>query len=160
MHRLLRVGAVVFVLALLPEGGGVASADPAPIADVTQLADTDEGWHLTAALTRMTLNSVPNMAATAFTREGFVTARAEADIDGNGKSPVNTGTLILGALLGCQIDLSRGMSLGLDADFGIGLCFLPISPFAYADLGDHRPRRRRQSRRLRRSGLHAAIRIR
>ena len=30
----------------------------------------------------MTINSVPNMAATAFTREGFVTGKAAATIDG------------------------------------------------------------------------------
>jgi MspA len=32
----------------------------------------------------MTINSVANMAATAFTREGFVTGKAAAAIDGNG----------------------------------------------------------------------------
>jgi len=49
----------------------VAAADPLPVADVTQSADTDDGWHLSAALTRMTINSVPNMAATAFTQGRF-----------------------------------------------------------------------------------------
>lgn len=132
MHRFVRVG--VFVLALLPMGGGVAWADPVPIADVTQSADTDDGWHVSASLTRMTLNSVPNMAATAFTREGFITGKATANIDGNGKSPVNSGTLVLGAQLGCQIDLSQGMSLGVDADIGIGANDPPFSVFPYADI--------------------------
>ena len=27
---------------------GTAAADPAPVADVTQSADTDDGWHLSA----------------------------------------------------------------------------------------------------------------
>ena len=40
----------------------------------------------------MTINSVPNMAATAFTWEGFVTGKAAATIDGNGVVPVNSGT--------------------------------------------------------------------
>jgi len=40
----------------------------------------------------MTINSVPNMAATAFTREGFVTGKAAATIDGNGSVPVDSGT--------------------------------------------------------------------
>ena len=62
----------------------MAAADPLPVADVTQSAETDDGWHLSVALTRMTINSVPNMAATAFTREGFVTGKAAAAIDGNG----------------------------------------------------------------------------
>ena len=136
MHKLVRVG--VFVMALLPLGSGVAAADPVPIADVTQAADTDDGWHLSASLTNMTLNSVPNMAATAFTREGFITGKATAHIDGNGKAPVNSGTLVLGAQLGCQIDLSQGMNLGLDADAGIGLGFgfnpTSLSPNPYADI--------------------------
>ncbi len=136
MHRFVRVA--VLVLALLPAGSSVAVADPVPIADVTQSADTDDGWHLSASLTRMTLNSVPNMAATAFTREGFITGKASASIDGNGKAPVNSGSLILGAQLGCQIDLSQGMSLGLDADVGIGFGFglnpTVFSPSPYADI--------------------------
>jgi hypothetical protein len=51
-----------------------ATADPVPIADVTRTADTDDGWHLSAELTDMTINSVPNMAATTFTKEAFLTA--------------------------------------------------------------------------------------
>ncbi|MET0699046.1 MAG: MspA family porin [Mycobacterium sp.] len=86
-----------------------------------QSADTDDGWHLSAALTNMTINSVPNMAATAFTREGFVTGKAVATIDGNGAIPVNSGVLVLGLQLGCQIDLSEGGSVSGGADAGIGL---------------------------------------
>ncbi|WP_078281945.1 MspA family porin [Mycobacteroides franklinii] len=100
-------------------GAGVAAADPLPIADVTQSAVTDDGWHLSDSLSRMTINSVPNMAATAFTREGFVTGKAAASIDGNGAVPVNSGTLVMGLQLGCQIDLSEGGSVDVGADAGI-----------------------------------------
>jgi hypothetical protein len=113
----LRAGAGA--LALLCLTGGVATADPLPVAHVTQSADTDDGWRLSAALSRMTINSVPNMAATAFTREGFVTGKAAATIDGNGTIPVNSGTLVLGLQLGCQVDLSEGGSLDVGADAGI-----------------------------------------
>jgi hypothetical protein len=119
--RLLRVGAVA--VALLSLADGVASAEPLPVADVTQSADTDDGWHLSAALTRMTINSVPNMAATAFTREGFVTGKAATTIDGDGGVAVNSGTLVMGLQLGCQVDLSEGGSLGVDADAGINPSF-------------------------------------
>ncbi|MCV7136077.1 MspA family porin [Mycobacterium hodleri] len=118
---------------------GVAAAEPVPVADVVQAADTDDGWHLSAALTRMTINSVPNMAATAFTREGFVTGKAAASIDGNGAVAVNSGTLVFGLQLGCQIDLSEGGSVGGDADVGInpnssgGDVLNDVGPFA--DLG-------------------------
>jgi hypothetical protein len=115
--RLLQAGAAAATLVLLD--GGVAAADPLPVADVSQSADTDDGWHLSASLTRMTINSVPNMAATAFTREGFVTGKAAATIDGNGDVAVNSGTLVLGLQLGCQIDLSEGASVGGDADIGV-----------------------------------------
>jgi hypothetical protein len=115
--RLLRAGAVA--TPLLCVAGGVAAADPLPVADVTQSADTDDGWHLSAALTRMTINSVPNMAATAFTREGFVTGKAAATIDGNGAVAVNSGTLVFGLQLGCQVDLSEGGSVDVGGDAGI-----------------------------------------
>jgi hypothetical protein len=128
----------VIVLALLPLAGGVAAAEPAPLADVTQSADTDDGWHLSASLTNMTINSVPNMAATAFTREGFVTGKAMATIDGSGKAAVNSGTLVLGVQLGCQVDLSQGANLSLGADlgaaFGFGSAPNLISPSPFFDI--------------------------
>jgi hypothetical protein len=141
-HR--RVGnlykAGALVLALLPIAVGSAAADPLPVADVTQSADTDDGWHLSTSLTNMTINSVPNMAATAFTREGFVSGKAVANIDGSGGSAVNSGQLVFGVQLGCQIDLSEGGSVGGDADIGISPGFNSganvlndVGP--YADLG-------------------------
>jgi hypothetical protein len=111
---------VVIVVTPLFVGCGVAAADPVPIADVTRAADTDDGWHLSAELTDMTINSVPNMAATTFTKEAFITGKAVAKIDGNGTSPVNSGNLLLGVQLGCQLDLSQGGNLGLNGDIGIG----------------------------------------
>ncbi|GAB5903437.1 hypothetical protein BKG83_14940 [Mycobacteroides chelonae] len=117
MRKLTSVATLV--ISLLCSGTGVAAADPLPVADVSQSADTDDGWHLSAALSRMTINSVPNMAATAFTREGFVTGKALASIDGNGAVPVNSGTLVMGLQLGCQIDLSEGGSVDVGADAGV-----------------------------------------
>ena len=100
---------------------GVAAADPVPVDDAMQAADTDDGWHLSTTLTNMTINSVPNMAATALTKEAFVTGKAVAKIDGDGKNPVNSGTLLLGVQLGCQLDLSQGGNIGIGGDMGVGL---------------------------------------
>jgi hypothetical protein len=119
---------------------GVAHADPVPIADVSQSADTDDGWHVTAALSKMTVNSVPNMAATALTKEAFVTGEASAKIDGSGKSAVNSGELILGVQLGCQVDLSQGGNFSLGGDIGAGvnigngIGLGGLGPSAYADI--------------------------
>jgi hypothetical protein len=128
---------VVSALFMCP---GVASADPVPVADVTQAADTDDGWHLSSALTKMTVNAVPNMAATPLTKEAFVTGKAIAKIDGNGKIPVNSGNLILGVQLGCQLDLSQGGNVGLSGDIGVGFGIgsgtgiAALGPSAYADI--------------------------
>jgi hypothetical protein len=106
-------GLIGVVLTLPFVGSGIAVAEPLPLADVSRSAHTDDGWHLSASLTNMTINSVPNMAATAFTREGFVTGKGTVTIDGDGVVPVNSGTLVLGVQLGCQIDLSEGLDLGV-----------------------------------------------
>ena len=120
MRTLLRAG--VICVSLLVMANGVAAA--VPVADVSQSVVTRDGWQLTVSLKNMTINNVPNFAATAFTREAFVSAEADASIDGNGSSPVNTGTLIIGVQVGCQIDLSWGGVLG------IGQSAVPFAPIA------------------------------
>jgi hypothetical protein len=102
--------------------GGVAAAEPLALADVSRSAVTRDGWQLTASLKNMTINSVPNFAATAFTREAFVSGEADASVDGNGSVPVNGGSLIIGVQVGCQIDLSNGVN------FGIGQNAVPFAP--------------------------------
>jgi hypothetical protein len=99
------------VVALVSVGGGVAAADPVDVAEVNRSVDTVDGYHLSASLTKMTINSVPNMAATAFTREGFITATVTATVDDNGNAPVNTVKLKLFAQVGCQIELTQGATL-------------------------------------------------
>jgi hypothetical protein len=136
VRTLFRLGVIVVALicTAISVGAHVAAADPVPVADVTQSADTDTGWHLTATLTNQTINSVPNMAATGFTREGFLSGKAIAKIDGDGKVPVMSGNVILAAQLGCQIDLSQGVNLSVGGDIGISVGFNPFTPAPYADI--------------------------
>jgi MspA len=100
------------VVALMTVGDGVAAADPMKIPDVNQYVDTMDGWRLNASLTDVTINPVPNMAATAFSREGFVSGRATEVIEGTSSVPVKEGTLILWVQFGCQIDLRAGGYFG------------------------------------------------
>jgi hypothetical protein len=111
---------VVIVIVPMLVCCGVAAADPVPVDDATHSADTDDGWTLSATLTGMTIDSVPNMAATPLTKEAFISGKAVAKIDGDGKVPVDSGNLLMGVQLGCQLDLSQGGNIGLSADFGIG----------------------------------------
>jgi hypothetical protein len=97
---------------------GVAAADPVPVDDVTRSADTDDGWTLSATLTSMTIDAVLNMASTPLTKEAFISGKAVAKIDGDGKVPVNSGNLLMGVQLGCQLDLSQGGNIGLSGNDG------------------------------------------
>jgi hypothetical protein len=54
-----------------------------PVADVTRTVDTLDGYHLSASLTDMTINSVPNVAATTFSREAYLSATATETIWGS-----------------------------------------------------------------------------
>lgn len=102
------------VLSFLP--AQTASADALP--DQSRTVTTEDGWELTVTKTAENLDRVPNLAATPFTREGFVSVRAVADITGAGSAAVNSGTLTLGYQIGCQIDVSNGISMGVSASIG------------------------------------------
>ncbi|QIS11866.1 MspA family porin [Nocardia arthritidis] len=92
-------------------GTGTAAAEP--LADKTRDITTDDGWQLRVTKSEENLDRYPNLAATMFTREGFVSLKAVADIDGEGTAPVNTGAITLGYQIGCQVDVTSGVTLGL-----------------------------------------------
>lgn len=97
-------------------GTGVAQAERVLLPDVAQFSDTVDGWRFTLTMTELRVDAVPNLATSQFTREGFVTAKATATIEGEGDLSVNSGYLVLGAQLGCQTDVSEGLELGFDPD--------------------------------------------
>ena len=94
MLKAFRTGVIVAVILCFTftVSGGVAAADPpdpggieqaAAAADspdpdhIEQTTDTADGnWRLHASLDHVRITSVPNMAATAFTREAFISATA------------------------------------------------------------------------------------
>ena len=103
----------------------MAAANPVPVANVNQFVDTADGFRFSSSLTNMTINSVPNMAATAFTREAFISATAVQNV-ADGKTSVNSFTVTSGRLdlavqMGCQIDLSTGVTLGFNTDQSLAL---------------------------------------
>ncbi len=98
---------------------GVADAERVSLPDVMQVSDTADGWRFTLTLTELRVDSVPNLATSPFTKEGFVTARVTATVDGVGDLSVNSGSLVLGVQLGCQVDVSEGLELGVDPEVDI-----------------------------------------
>ncbi|MGY1868192.1 MULTISPECIES: MspA family porin [Nocardia] len=95
-----------------------ATANADQSADKSRVVRSEDGWELRVSKTAEDLQRVPNLAATPFTREGFVTLSATADISGEGGEAVNSGTLQLGYQIGCQADVSSGVSLGVSAAIG------------------------------------------
>ncbi|WP_241896191.1 MspA family porin [Rhodococcus sp. 66b] len=95
-----------------------ASATPTALPDKFASTVTDDGWTLDLAATKLSANRVPNLATTAFTREGFVSAKVTGTITGPGDSAVKTGYIEQGLQIGCQIDVSSGLGLGLGFSLG------------------------------------------
>lgn len=88
-----------------------AHADSMQMAPQAYDKVTRDGWHLQIKIENESINSVPNLAAAANSREGFVTASGTATVTG-GSSPITDSIFILGYQLGCQSDVSTGLQLG------------------------------------------------
>lgn len=92
---------------------GVAPAQAEPVTMRPQVYDkvTRDGWNLSLRIDNEVVNSVPNLANSTNSREGFVTASATATAVG-GSSPITDSIVILGYQLGCQADVSAGLQYG------------------------------------------------
>ena len=122
-HRIGKaVGSCAAVSAVLMAGSlafaGSASATPTALPDKFASTVTDDGWTLDLAATQLSANPVPNLATTAFTREGFVSAKVTGTISGAGDTAVKTGYIEQGLQIGCQIDVSSGLGVGLGFSLG------------------------------------------
>ncbi|WP_370010203.1 MspA family porin [Nocardia cyriacigeorgica] len=93
-----------------------AQATAEPIADTERTTVTADGWALTVAKTAETIDRVPNLAATPFSREGFVDLGARAVVEGTGTAP--EAILRIGYQIGCQVDVSTGLTLGVATTLG------------------------------------------
>lgn len=131
------ISAGLFGIIMMLAASGAAAADPMMLRDLTQFRDTADGWHFTLSMTEISVNAVPNMAATPFTKEGFVSAKVQVTIDGQGAMPVNSGSVVLGAQLGCKVKLDEGMDLSTGNNFDLLETEDPslnLSPYVGIDL--------------------------
>ncbi|KAA8887753.1 MspA family porin [Nocardia colli] len=117
---------------MLALSSGTSWADSVP--DKNRVADTDDSWHLSVTKTSETLDRYPNLAATMFTREGFVALKAVAEVTGTGTQPITSGAVTLGYQIGCQVDVSTGLTLGLGFSVGPNAS-VTVSQFPAVTLG-------------------------
>ncbi|WP_411157366.1 MspA family porin [Nocardia terpenica] len=113
-----RVAAAVFAVPVVAAVWGAGPAAAEASADKSRTTDTDDGWRLSVTKSMENVDRYPNLAATMFTREGFVSLKAVAEVTGSGHQPVSAGTVSFGYQIGCQIDVSSGLTLGLGVSFG------------------------------------------
>ncbi|RDH74759.1 MspA family protein [Mycolicibacterium moriokaense] len=90
---------------------GEGNAEPVQPAAVDEVKVTRGGWSLNLTLANETVNSVPNLANAATSREAFVTFEATARAAG-GESSITDSVFVAGYQLGCQINVSSGLQLG------------------------------------------------
>lgn len=104
---------------------GTGAADAEPVTDRSRQTVTDDGWTLTITKSGENLDRWPSLATSPVSREGFVSAKATAEISGNGAQRPTTGTITLGYQIGCAVDVSSGVVLGAGATLGasVGVSF-------------------------------------
>lgn len=109
-------GPLVLAFVLAPSIGifppPVGRADVDSMAPQSSHRTTVDGWNLSLSLSGETINSVPNLAGAANSREAFVTLSARVNIDGAGSYPVTAAHFVSGYQVGCQVDVSQGLQIG------------------------------------------------
>ncbi|MEV0298196.1 MspA family porin [Nocardia sp. NPDC050710] len=90
-----------------------ATAVAEQTADKSRTVTTEDGWELRITKTAENVDRQPNLANSPLSREAFVSLSAVADITGSGRVAVDSGSVQLGYQLGCQVDVSSGLTMGL-----------------------------------------------
>lgn len=133
MSQAMRMSAVlVAVAATAVLGSGVASATPTPLESKHDSTVTDDGWQLDLNATELVANPMHNLAQSPFSREGEFTAKVAGTIAGKGTEAVQAAIVEQYLIVGCQIDVSSGATVGLTASVGpnVGVSIGPTGPSA------------------------------
>nr|WP_148223564.1 MspA family porin [Segniliparus rotundus] len=72
---------------------------------------TRDGWHVHIDTSNEVVNSIPNLAAAANSREAFVSLSGTASVSA-GSTAITDSLFIMGYQLGCQSDVSGGLQFG------------------------------------------------
>jgi hypothetical protein len=102
-------------VAIVACGGGVAVAAPASFADRQVSKVTADGWRVSAIKAGEQVRSVAPLNQSPWTREGFLSLRGEARISGAGRVPITAGTVSAGFQIGCNTDVTSGLTVGMTA---------------------------------------------
>ncbi|PWD41507.1 histidine kinase [Gordonia paraffinivorans] len=96
-------------------GAAIADAGPSSFADRSVSKHTADGWRITAVKAQEKVRSVRPLNQSPWTREGFLSLRGEGRIGGAGRVAVSAGTVSAGFQIGCNTDVTSGVTLGMTA---------------------------------------------
>ncbi|MEC3920303.1 MspA family porin [Nocardia sp. CDC160] len=108
---------VVLLLGVFTAGVGVAD----PNVDKFRSLETPDGWEISIGKTEENLDRWPPLNAAAFSREAFVSVTANGAINGKGHTPIRSGVISVGLMIGCNTDVSPGLTAGLSGTLGANL---------------------------------------
>lgn len=108
-------GAMMMVAVMM--GAALGHADFLP--DKSGASDTDDGWQVSLDKTDEELERWPNMAATAFSREAFLSIKVMARIGSQGTAPLLAGTVSAGIQIDASSDTTVGTALNLGLNLGV-----------------------------------------
>ncbi|WKY55125.1 MspA family porin [Nocardia seriolae] len=134
MRPTITAGAGLLAAALMAGVWVAGSAGADAVADKYRQTVTDDGWTLAVTKTSENLDRWPNLASSPVSREGFVSLKAIAEVTGGGGQPITSGTVTLGYQIGCAVDVSNGLTLGLGFSIGPNAS-VTISQFPGATIG-------------------------
>lgn len=81
-------------------------------ADVVRTGKTIDGWTVTVKKQGERFRVVPSLAGDAASHEGFLSLQGIGQISGKGNSNVLQGTVDVGYMVGCGVDVSDGFTIG------------------------------------------------
>ncbi len=109
------VAAAAAVMFGLAAGANTGAAAPNAFADRQVSKITADGWTVTAIKAGEKVRSVAPLNQSPWTREGFLSLRGEGRITGAGRVAVSAGTVNAGFQIGCNTDITSGVTLGITA---------------------------------------------
>ncbi|EGD53632.1 MspA family porin [Gordonia neofelifaecis] len=114
----MRVTAAALAVAGLAVGSGAAGATPSALGSKHDRLVTDDGWTISLEASELTVNPMSNLANSASSREGWISSKVQGRISGRGTEAVQSAILEHFLVVGCQVDVSDGATLGLGLQVG------------------------------------------
>lgn len=122
------VGAVAGAVLLAGAGSGAAAVTELEPASASVV--TDDGWSVSVVASELRVDAVAPLSGSWLSREAFVSAKVTGQISGEGTAPVRSGVIEQGVQIGCEVDVTNGMTLGSTATFGPNVGITMAGPSA------------------------------